>query len=61
MESVIAVDRMGISLPTANRNAFAQIANIGLRSVSWWRRRLKIKGDYLFVAVKTVDFGIGLS
>lgn len=60
MESARIVELRGISLPTTHENVDAQIASTDLRNVSWWRRRLKIKGDYFFVAVRIMDFWNGL-
>lgn len=47
------------NLSTAHGNGDAQIASTYLRSILQQRRRLKVKGDYLFAVVKKL-FGIEL-
>jgi hypothetical protein len=60
MESIIVVELRATPLSNAHENVDAHYASMDSRSVSWWRKRWSIKGDYFFAAVTIVDFGTGL-
>lgn len=58
---VIVTELRVITLLNAQGSTDAWNASMDLWSVSRWRSRRLIKGDYFFVAQRIANFGIGLS
>lgn len=60
LESVMIVELKIISLTIAKGNAIVHDVRMDLRNILWWKRRMTIKRNYFFFAVRIVKFRNGL-